>query len=266
MIKKLNVSDILAKKGVEKIAMITAYDALFTKLFDPLVDMILIGDSLNMSFGGKNDTLSLKMRDMIYHSRVVASAASHALIVADMPFGATLNEKDTLKNAVKLYKKSGVDAVKIECHTNSSAIISRLSDEGIATIAHIGLRPQQARFEGGYHVKGKNLDESKILLENALKFAQAGAFCVLMEGTISQTASEITKALKVPTIGIGSGANTDGQVLVWSDMLGFFDEFKPKFVKRYLNGATLVREAVGEYVREIKSGAFPSEEFEYKIK
>lgn len=262
MDKKISISDILAMKNQKKIVMITAYDALFTKIFDEFVDMILVGDSLNMSFAGKSDTLSLSLEDMIYHTKVVKNAAKKALVVADMPFGYTNNAKEAIKNCVKIYKESGADAIKIECNAKMAPIIKELSEIGIATIAHIGLRPQQVRFEGGYKIKGK--DDKEILLENAKILSDAGAFCVLIEGTLSEVASQITKSIKVPTIGIGCGNSTDGQVLVWSDMLGFFDEFKPKFVKRYLEGAKLVRNAVSQYANEVRNGEFPTQEFEYK--
>lgn len=261
--KKNTISDIFNAKGHEKLAMITAYDALFTKIFDPLVDMILVGDSLNMSFGGHSDTLSLSADQMIYHAKTVASNASHALVVADMPFGTTIDEATTLKNAVRLYKESGVDAVKIEGDKRIAPIIRRLSDEGIAVMGHIGLRPQLSRFEGGYKVKGRIDGEMQKMLEDAHTIEEAGAFSLVIEGTLSAIATKITQEIQIPTIGIGSGVNTDGQVLVWSDMLGFFDEFKPKFVKRYLNGAELARNAVKSYVDEIKSSKFPSEEYEY---
>ncbi|MCR4941590.1 MAG: 3-methyl-2-oxobutanoate hydroxymethyltransferase [Campylobacter sp.] len=261
--KKNTISDILNAKGREKLAMITAYDALFSKIFDPLVDMILIGDSLNMSFGGHKDTLCLTPDQMIYHASVVANSSKHALVVADMPFGTTIDEKTTLKNAIRLYKESGVDAVKIEGDKRIAPIIRRLSDEGIAVMGHIGLRPQLSRFEGGYKIKGRKQGEMEKMLEDAYAIESAGAFSLVIEGTLSKIATKITKEISIPTIGIGSGVDTDGQVLVWSDMLGFFDEFKPKFVKAYLNGAELTRNAVKTYVDEVKSNKFPSKEFEY---
>ncbi len=264
MDKKISISDILSMKNKKKIVMITAYDALFTKIFDEFVDMILVGDSLNMSFGGKNDTLSLSLDDMIYHTKIVKNSAKKALVVADMPFGYTNNINEAVQNCVRIYKETGADAIKIECDANDVKLIEKLSSIGIATIAHIGLRPQQVRFEGGYKVKGKNENDEEKLLNDAKILSEVGAFCVLIEGTISEISTKITKNINVPTIGIGCGNGTDGQVLVWSDMLGFFDEFKPKFVKRYLNGAELVRKAVKDYADEVRSCEFPSAEFEYK--
>jgi len=260
----ISVSNILGRKNGEKIVMITAYDALFAKLFDEFVDIILVGDSLNMSFGGHKDTLNLSLEAMIYHASAVKRATKHALVVADMPFGTTVSEKKALNSAIKLYKKAGVDAVKIEGGTNIAPVIRRLSDEGIAVMAHIGLRPQQSRIEGGYKIKGRREEDKKMLFDDLAAVTDAGAFCVVLEGTLRSLSDEISKKSKIPTIGIGSSANCDGQVLVWSDMLGFYDEFKPKFVKHYLNGANLVREAVQKYAEEVRAGVFPSKEFEYE--
>lgn len=262
--EKITTANILAKKNNEKIVMITAYDALFARLFNDYADMILVGDSLNMSFNGQIDTLNIGVDEMIYHTKAVKVGATRPLIVTDMPFGSTFDTKTTLKNAIKIYKESGADAVKIEGGKKVAKTIKRLSEEGISVVGHIGLRPQQVRFEGGYKVKGKNDDDLKIMLEDAHALVDAGVFSLVIEATMSDVASAITKDINIPTIGIGCGASTDGQVLVWSDMLGFYDEFKPKFVKRYLNGAQLVRDAVQNYANEVKSGSFPSEEFEYK--
>lgn len=260
--KQITINDIAYKKNREKIVMLTAYDALFAKLFDDYVDIILVGDSLNMSFGGQKDTLNLSLESMIYHAKAVKNATKKSLVVADMPFGSTTTPQKTLKNAIKIYKESGVDAVKIEGGEQMAPTIKLLSDNGIAVCAHIGLMPQLVRAEGGYKIKGRNGDEK--LLSDARAVAEAGAFAVVVEGTISSVAKKITQSVKIPTIGIGSGVDTDGQVLVWSDMLGFFEEFRPKFAKSYLNGAELVREAVQRYASEVKNARFPSEEFEYK--
>lgn len=263
--KKITIDKILSKKNIEPITMITAYDALFAKIFDEFVDMILVGDSLNMSFNARPDTLSVTMDEMLYHTKAVLNGAKSAFVVADMPFGSYQNSEKALKNATK-FIKIGADAVKLEGGIKLAPTIQRLTAEGINTIAHIGLMPQFVRSEGGYKIKGRNLDDEKRLLDEALALQDAGAFIVLLEGVISEVAKKITQSIKVPTIGIGSGVCTDGQVLVWSDMLGFFDEFKPKFVKRYLNGAELVRNAVREYANDVKERKFPSREFEYKIK
>ena len=261
--KKLTINDIKNKKGIEPIVMITAYDALFAKIFDDYADIILVGDSLNMSFNMKESTLSADMSTMLYHTKAVCAGAKKTFILADMPFGSYTNEKQAIKNAMKFFKQTNADAVKLEVGMHQVNLVKRLCEEGINVMAHIGLKPQFYKFEGGYKIKGISELEAKRLVEEALAFEQAGAFSILLEGTLSNVASEITRQVHVPVVGIGSGADVDGQVLVWSDMLGFFEDFKPKFVKRYLDGATLVRKGVQSYANEVKSKIFPSSEFCY---
>ncbi len=250
-------------KNQEKITMITAYDTLFAKLFDNHVDMILVGDSLSMSFGGDEDTLQIGLNEMIYHTKAVCKGAKNSLVVFDMPYGTYVNEKIALKNAIKVYKNTPAHAVKIEGGEDKAHIIKTLTQNGIAVMAHIGLLPQSVRGDGGYKVKGKSEDEAKKLLKDALAVQKAGAFCVVVEGVKSEVATLITKKLDIPTIGIGAGAGTDGQVLVWSDAFGFFEDFKPKFVKRYLDGGKLIKEALQTYVKEVKDGSFPNEKHSY---
>ncbi len=261
--KKMSVRSVQKLKGKDKIVMVTAYDALFASLFEESADMILVGDSLNMSFFGKSDTLSATMEQMIYHTQAVCSGAQTPLIIFDMPFGSYSNKEDALKNAVRVYQETGADAIKIEGGREKAEIVEHLTKNGIAVISHIGLMPQSVRGDGGYRVRGKTEEDEQNLLKDAKILEQAGAFALLLEGIISPVASKITKSVRVPTIGIGAGADCDGQVLVWSDLLGFFESFKPKFVKRYLNGAKLVKEAMAEYAKEVKEGNFPSEEYSY---
>jgi len=261
--KKITVKSIAKYKGKEKIVMITAYDALFANLFEPQVDMILVGDSLNMSMFGKSDTLSATMDQMIYHTKAVCSGAQSPLIVFDMPFGSYNTKEQALENAIRVYKETNADAIKIEGGANRVEIIEHLTKNGIAVISHIGLMPQFVRGDGGYIVRGKTKEDEEALLKDAKILEQAGAFVILLEGIKSDVAAKITKELSVPTIGIGAGIGCDGQVLVWSDMFGFFEEFKPKFVKRYMEGAKLIREALSEYVSEVKEQKFPSDRFSY---
>ena len=261
--KKITVSTIKKYKNSKKIVMITAYDALFASIFNDYVDMILVGDSLNMSFFGKNDTLSATVDQMIYHTKAVCSGAKRPLIVFDMPFGSYNTKEEALKNAIRVYKETNADAIKIEGGSERAEIVRYLTSNGIAVIAHIGLMPQFVRSEGGYRVRGKTQEDTQILLQDAKKLQDAGAFIVLLEGIKSEVATKITNALDVPTIGIGAGAGCDGQVLVWSDMFGFFEEFKPKFVKHYLNGAKLIKEALQSYVEEVRESKFPSDDFSY---
>jgi len=262
-IKKITTDYIRKQKSKNPITVITAYDALFAKIFDKEVDMILVGDSLNMSFFGKNDTISATMDMMIYHTKAVCNGAKHPLIIFDMPFGTYNTKAKALENAIRVYRESDADAVKIEGGIEKADIIRELTSNSIAVVGHIGLMPQRVRCEGGYKVKGKSKEELDKLILDAKAIEEAGAFCIVVEGVAGDSAELITQSVSIPTIGIGAGKKTDGQVLVWSDMFGFFEDFKPKFVKRYLNGAKLIRESVREYVSEVKTKKFPSDEYTY---
>lgn len=257
--KKVTVTDIKSAKNGRKIVMITAYDALFAKLFDDYVDIILVGDSLNMVFAGKPDTLSATMKQMIYHTKAVCNGAKRSFVVFDMPYGSYTDKKKALKNALKVYKKTDADAVKLEGGAKKAKIVEELVKNGIAVMGHIGLMPQQVRGEGGYKVK---TDKEK-LVKDAQALEKAGVFAIVLEGVKADIAKEITQSVKVPVIGIGAGKDVDGQVIVWSDMLGFFEDFKPKFVKRYLQGAKLTKEALQRYAKEVEEGVFPSKEESY---
>lgn len=261
--KKVTVTTIRNMKGIEPITMITAYDTLFAKLFDGAVEMILVGDSLNMSFNGKEDTLSANMDMMLYHTKAVCNGASLPLVVFDMPFGSYQNENDALKNATRVYQESDASAVKIEGGKERVEIIKTLTNNSIAVVGHIGLMPQFVRSEGGYKVKGKDPKNIKSLVEDAIAIERAGAFCIVVEGVKPEAAKAISEAVTIPTIGIGAGLNVDGQVLVWSDMFGFFEGFKPKFVKQYLDGAKLIRDSLDNYVQDVKSKKFPTDEYTY---
>jgi 3-methyl-2-oxobutanoate hydroxymethyltransferase len=256
---KTTISKLHSYKNSKKITMITAYDALFAKIFDNEVDTILVGDSLNMSFFGENDTLTATLEQMIYHTKAVCNGAKNAYIISDMPFGSYSTPEKALESAIKIFKETKADAVKLEGGIEKAEVIKLLSDNAIAVVGHIGLMPQYSRSEGGYKVKGKDEESINKLLKDAKAVEEAGAVMLVVEGVKEEVAKEITQMLNIPVIGIGAGRYTDGQVLVWSDMLGFFDEFKPKFVKRYLNGAEITREAVKNYVKEVEAGEFPTE-------
>jgi 3-methyl-2-oxobutanoate hydroxymethyltransferase len=261
--KKVTLSTIAKMKGREPIVMVTAYDALFAKLFDGEVEMILVGDSLNMSFLGKPDTLSATMDQMIYHTQAVCNGAKLPCIVFDMPFGSYTTAELAISNATRVYQETCAQAVKIEGGREKADIIRALNQNGIAVIAHIGLMPQHVRSEGGYKVRGKDEEDIKALLEDALELEAAGAAIILVEGVKSEAAKAVTEAVSVPTIGIGAGNVTDGQVLVWSDMFGFFEAFKPKFVKQYMNGAGQIRKGLENYRNDVKLREFPSEDYTY---
>ncbi|MBD3823091.1 MAG: 3-methyl-2-oxobutanoate hydroxymethyltransferase [Epsilonproteobacteria bacterium] len=263
MAKKMSITSIMKAKGARALVMITAYDALFAKLIETSADMILVGDSLNMSFAGREDTLSATLDQMIYHTNAVCNGAKESFVITDMPFGTYINKDEALKNAIRVFRETNSSAVKIEGGMDKADIVKYLTSNGIAVCGHIGLLPQSVRSEGGYKVKGRNDHEALQLIEDARAIEDAGAFCIVIEGVKAHVACEVAKSVKVPVIGIGSGASVDGQVLVFSDMLGLFEEFTPKFVKKYLDGANLVKEALACYASEVKCGAFPSEEHVY---
>ena len=261
--EKMNITKIKNSKNKKKLTVITAYDALFAKLFEETADMILVGDSLNMSFAGKPDTLSATLDQMIYHTTAVCSGAKNAFVITDMPFGTYINKDQALENAVKVYQETNAAAIKIEGGEDRADIIKHLTSNSIAVMAHIGLMPQYVRSEGGYKVRGKTPEDEEQLIRDAIAVEKAGAFSIVVEGVISSVAEKITQAVNIPTIGIGAGNVTDGQVLVWSDMLGFFEEFKPKFVRHYMSGGTLVKEAVNQYRSDVQDSSFPSQKEEY---
>ena len=261
--EKMNITKIKKSKNQKKLTVITAYDALFAKLFEEIADMILVGDSLNMSFAGRPDTLSATLEQMIYHTNAVCTGAPKAFVILDMPFGTYINKDEALKNAIEVYRQTNAAAIKIEGGEDRADIIKHLTSNSISVMGHIGLMPQYVRSEGGYKVRGKTKEDEEQLIRDALAVEKAGAFAIVVEGVMSNVAEKITQAVNIPIIGIGAGNVTDGQVLVWSDMLGFFEEFKPKFVRHYLNGAELVKEAVNQYRSDVQDSTFPSKEEEY---
>ncbi len=259
MAKKMTITSIKKSKGVQPLVMITAYDALFARLLEPSSDMILVGDSLNMSFAGRADTLSATLEQMIYHTNAVAMGAKNSFIITDMPFGTYVSKEEALKNAITVFQQTPADALKIEGGEDKAHIIEHLCSNGIAVCGHIGLLPQAFRSEGGYKVKGRTKEEEQQLIRDAQAVERAGAFCMVIEGVKADVAAAVAKSVSIPVIGIGAGAEVDGQVLVFSDMLGLFEEFTPKFVKKYMDGAALVKKAVGQYADEVKSKEFPQD-------
>jgi len=260
---KQSIGSILKAKNNRKLTMITAYDALFAKLFDEKVDFILVGDSLNMSFAGKEDTLSATLDQMIYHTNAVCNGAKNTFVICDMPFGTYTNERDAMKNCVRVFQETNANAIKIEGGSSKAHIVKYLTQNSIAVVGHIGLMPQNFRSEGGYKVKGKDEANTAQLIQDAKDIEEAGAFCIVLEGVKEEAAAQITKAVNVPIIGIGAGVHVDGQVLVWSDMLGLFEEFKPKFVRQYINGASIVKDAVDTYVNDVENLNFPADAEKY---
>jgi len=261
--KKLSISAIMKRKNSLPIMMITAYDALFARLFEESADILLVGDSLNMSFAGRTDTLSATMDQMIYHSNAVCKGAANTFVICDMPFGSYTDPVTALNNAIRVYQESPADAVKIEGGADKAYLVKHLVDNGIAVCGHIGLLPQSVRAEGGYKVKGKSEEEALLLITDAQAIEKAGAFILVIEGVKADVATRVAQSVSIPVIGIGAGNGVDGQVLVFSDMLGLYEPFVPKFVKQYMDGATAVKQAVAKYTQEVQSRDFPDENYVY---
>lgn len=261
---KKTIADFKSMKGEgKKIAMLTAYDASMARLLaaSPEVDMLLVGDSLGMVMLGYDSTVPVTMEDMVHHAKAVRRGAPEAFVVGDMPFGSyQCGEQDALRNALRLMKEAGCDAVKLEGGLGVCPVVRFLVDAGVPVMAHIGLTPQTAGQLGGYKLQGKGLEDARRLLAEAKGLEAAGAFAVVLECIPSGLAEVISESLAMPTIGIGAGPQCDGQVLVSHDLLGMFEKFIPKFVKKYCDLAPLIKEGVERYASEVRSGAFPSQE------
>lgn len=263
MIKKVSVNTIQKMKdNNEKISMITAYDCSLAKYADEAgIDMILVGDSLAMVILGYDSTCSIGMDEMKIFTKAVARGAKRSLIVADMPFmSVTCDISESVKNAGDLIR-CGATAVKIEGASDSVIkTIEACKDAGIPVCAHLGFTPQFLNTFGGYNIQAKTFEATEKLLQEALKVQDAGAFCVVIEMVPEESAKYVAEKLNIPTIGIGAGRFTSGQVLVSDDVLGKYSEFKPKFVRRYADMKKLITDGISSYNRDVKSGAFPSED------
>ena len=256
-----------AKENNERISMLTAYDYSSARLIDEAgIDAILIGDSLGMVSLGYEDTLSVTMEDMIHHTKAVARGTKNALVVADLPFMSyQTSVYDAVYNAGRLMKEGRAHAVKLEGGVDMCDRIEAIVKSSIPVMAHIGLTPQSVNALGGFKVQGKDEKAAKALIEAAKAVEKAGAFAVVLECVPAKLAAIVTKELSIPTIGIGAGAECDGQVLVYQDMIGMFSGFTPKFVKKYANIGDMMKEAFAEYDKEVKNGSFPSQEHTFKI-
>ena len=256
-----------AKQKGEKLTMLTAYDYSTAKLIDEAgVNAILVGDSLGMVVLGYEDTLSVTMEDMIHHSAAVARGIKNTLLITDMPFMSyQTSVYDAVVNAGRLVKEGRAQAVKLEGGMEVCDHIRAIVKASIPVCAHLGLTPQSVNAFGGFKVQGKGEEAAQRLLDEARAVEEAGAFAVVLECVPQALAEKITKAIHIPTIGIGAGAGCDGQVLVYQDMLGMFSDFTPKFVKRYANVGEVMKDAFRGYINEVESGAFPSKENEYAV-
>jgi 3-methyl-2-oxobutanoate hydroxymethyltransferase len=253
------------KEDGDRIAMLTAYDATFARLFDQAgIDILLVGDSVGMVVGGESNTLPVTMDEMIYHCRAVARSAQRAHVVGDMPFMSyQVSVEEGVRNAGRLVKEGGVESVKLEGGAEYAELAHRLSRIGIPVMGHIGLTPQSVHTMGGFKVQGRDALGAQKILDDARALEQAGCFALVLEGIPRDLARKITESVTIPTIGIGAGVDCDGQVLVCYDLLGLNDQFRPRFVKRYDQLAVHVRNAVSEYVGEVKDALFPTEEYSF---
>lgn len=259
--KTVTMADIRASKGQRKLVMITAYDYTAARLIDETgVDFILVGDSLGMVMLGREDTVSVTLDEMIHHCKAVKRGARKAFIVADMPFMTyETGCRDALENAGRLFRESGVRAVKLEGGMSILPQVRALVGAGIPVMGHIGLTPQRIAQLGGFKVQGKNAGAAVRILKEAKALEEAGCFAVVLEAVPAPLADAVTKALRIPTIGIGAGAGCDGQVLVLHDMLGLYPDFTPRFVKKYAQLGNAVKQAVREYASEVRDGVFPTD-------
>lgn len=254
----------MKEKG-ERIVALTCYDALFARLLDASgVDILLVGDSLNQVLAGSSSTLSATLEQMIYHTTMVRRGTERALVVCDMPFlSYQISPDDAIRNCGRALKESGCHAVKIEGGESMAKTVRRLVDIGVPVMGHIGLTPQSVHALGGYRVQGRDDATAERLKTDAAALQDAGAFAVVLELVPAPLASLITKALTIPTIGIGAGPACDGQVLVLHDMLGLNDQFSAKFVKKYAALAEDVREAARVFAAEVREGRYPGPEHSF---
>lgn len=257
--KRLTTRDIAAmRRRGEAIAMLTAYDSTMARLVEMAgVDMILVGDSLGNVVLGHETTLPVTLDDMIRHAAAVKRGSERALLVCDMPFGSVTSPDMALQNAVRVMKETGVDAVKIEGGLAMVPVVEKLVSHGIAVVGHIGLMPQSVHQMGGYYMHGKDEASAARLREEARALEAAGAFAVVLECVTPALAAEITRSLTIPTIGIGSGKDCAGQVLVVNDLIGLGTTPPPSFAKPRADVASVIRKAVGEYVAETKAERQP---------
>ena len=255
------------KRRGDKIAMVTAYDAPAALLADEAgVELILVGDSAAMVMLGHESTVPVTLDEMIFLTRAVTRSARRPLVVADLPFGSyEVSDEQAVASAIRLVKEGGADVVKLEGAGRMVSRVRAITDSNIGLMAHIGLTPQSATKLGGFRAQGRTADAALKLLDDALALEEAGAFALVLEAVPAAVAAAITESLAIPTIGIGAGVGCDGQVLVWHDLLGMYQGRTPRFVKRYARLADEIGSALGEYVADVRSGAFPEEQHAYAI-
>lgn len=249
----------------EKIAMLTAYDYSMARLVDQAgMDVILVGDSASNVMAGNATTLPMTLDQMIYHARCVTNGVERALVVCDLPFGSYQgNSKEALASAIRIMKESNAEAVKLEGGSEIAESVSRILSAGIPVMGHLGLTPQSINKFGTYAVRARQEAEAQKLVDDALLLEKLGCFAIVLEKIPAELAKRVTEMLSIPTIGIGAGGGTDGQVLVLQDMLGINREFTPKFLRRYADLGTVITDAVDHYIDDVKSGDFPNADEQY---
>jgi 3-methyl-2-oxobutanoate hydroxymethyltransferase len=265
---KLPLPELLEmKRRGDKIVMVTAYDFPSGRLADAAgVDLVLVGDSSGMVVHGRESTVPVSLEEILFMTQWVSRGAKRLLVIADMPFGSyEVSDEDAVRNAVRLVKDGGADVVKLE---GAGAMVSRaraIVDAGIGVMGHVGLTPQSATVLGGFKAQGRSAAHARRVLDDALALEAAGCFAVVLEAVPDAVAEAVTARLQVPTIGIGAGLHCDGQVLVWHDMLGFYEGRSPRFVKRYADLGAAIRDALERFADEVRSGAFPEAQHTYAM-
>ncbi|MCO5121156.1 MAG: 3-methyl-2-oxobutanoate hydroxymethyltransferase [Burkholderiaceae bacterium] len=263
---RITAPAITARKGGEKLVCLTAYTAPVAEILDDKADLLLVGDSLGMVVHGLPSTVGVTLEMMIMHGKAVARGAERAMIVVDLPFGTyERSPQQAHESASRIMAETGCQAVKVEACDGIPETIEFLVGRGIPVLGHVGLRPQAVNVDGGFRAKGRTETERERVLAEARAVEKAGAFATVVEGVDAAIASEVTAALKIPTIGIGASADCDGQILVTDDMLGMFD-WSPKFVRRYANLREAIGQAADGYARDIRAGTFPGEAELYRLK
>ena len=253
------------KRQGTRIAMVTAYDAAGARLAEAAgMDIVLVGDSAAMVVLGHDSTLPVTMDEMLFMTRSVSRAVRHPLVVGDMPFGSyQVSDSDAVRNAIRFVKEGGADTVKLEGAGRMLPRVRAIVESGIPVMGHLGLTPQSVTALGGYKAQGRTAAKAKRLVDDALALQDAGCYSLVLEAVPTPVAARITAALTIPTIGIGAGPNCDGQVLVYHDLLGLTEGHTARFVKRYADLATVIREALAAFVADVRSGAYPEERHTY---
>ncbi len=262
---RVTVPEIVQSKGVRKLTMVTAYDYLTARWVDKSgIDMILVGDSLAMVMLGHADTLAVTMEEMLHHARAVVKGVSRALVIGDMPFMSyQVGVEQAVMNAGRFMKEAGVQAVKLEGGATVVSQIEAIVKAGIPVQGHLGLTPQSVAQLGGFKVQGKTAESAKRLIDDAMALEDAGCFSIVLEAIPSPVAEMITSKVNIPTIGIGAGPHCDGQVLVLHDMVGLYDRFTPRFVKKYADLGNEMLSALKKFKEEVENGIFPSDEYTF---